>query len=457
MNGPSALVKFFNVANMPVLWDTAQLGGTKQSTGDTTWAHGYRLSDRSRNGVLVALCDSRLPIGDGASPCEVASSTLDTYYFNVTNHQGGDPDQVLTDALGQAVFMAHCDPEYWRNIVSKGPTAIMETSGDTMRRQDAIYSNRLTMIAAVVHGDTLSVAYTGENRLYLLHDGQLESLTSDSPESAGIRHFTRRLSNGDSVLLCTQGFYHSVYEAQIRHVLNTEHQPGHATRALLAAVSDTNQSGAVAVGVLTYRNILARTIFLSVLATLVVIATVFILASALTINQSSFSTWLSRLFSAASLPSPVTSTPIVPTATLVTPSQMPQVTPKPTSIPSATAIPATRTNTPTVQPTDTSTPTDTPEPTPTSTPTPTPTLTATPTVRYVIILPTRTSSPLPTATLVPKPLPTFPPTLTPKPPPPPPPKPTSPPSTATSQPKPTSPPPPPTPAPTVCPPGAVCH
>ena len=122
-----------------------------------------------------------------------------------------------------------------------------------------------TCVAAVVQGETLSVAHAGDSRAYLLRDGALERLTDDhsyvaeqvragaiSEESAQRSRFRNVITRavgieptitpdvsqrpvlpGDTLLLCTDGLTNMVPEDQIARTLQQAPSPQAAAERLI--------------------------------------------------------------------------------------------------------------------------------------------------------------------------------------------------------------------------------
>jgi len=135
-------------------------------------------------------------------------------------------------------------------------------------RDAAIHASRggmwTTMTAAVTHGVDLVIGHIGDSRAYLLHDGKLKKLTHDHRIDAGIAEeglsadpLMRELSgvlmealggpegecdpqvdnylltNGDQLLLCTDGLTDMVADAEIELVLNSATNAKSTCRSLI--------------------------------------------------------------------------------------------------------------------------------------------------------------------------------------------------------------------------------
>ena len=143
-----------------------------------------------------------------------------------------------------------------------------------------------TVLVAVAHEDTLTLAHVGDSRAYLLRDGSLRLLTDDhswveeqvkrgsltreeaqtSPyrnvitRSIGIGEsvqsdiLTERLREGDVILLCSDGLSGFIDEAAIRERLERA-SPSAAALALIDAANDAGGRDNITALVLTVRRI----------------------------------------------------------------------------------------------------------------------------------------------------------------------------------------------------------
>lgn len=131
-------------------------------------------------------------------------------------------------------------------------------------RDAAIHASRggmwTTMTAAVSHGVDLVIGHIGDSRAYLLHNGKLIKLTHDhraeadySPTDPLMRELSGvlvealgspegecdpqvdnyLLTNGDQLLLCTDGLTDMVDDTEIELVLNTATNSKSACRSLI--------------------------------------------------------------------------------------------------------------------------------------------------------------------------------------------------------------------------------
>lgn len=127
-----------------------------------------------------------------------------------------------------------------------------------------------TCTAAMLDGDRLAVAQVGDSRAYLLHQGELQQITTDhslvselveageiTPEEARTHQFrsyiTRalgldpyvlvdlyeiKIQTGDRLMLCSDGLYSMVEDADIRNIMATVGNPQECADMLVDAALD---------------------------------------------------------------------------------------------------------------------------------------------------------------------------------------------------------------------------
>lgn len=175
--------------------------------------------------------------------------------------------QAIYTLLGLALHT----PDWHFRWGAKEKNAVMFRMRDRFRRVNAallrdaaIHVSRggmwTTMTAALTHGTDLVIGHIGDSRAYLLHGGQLIKLTHDHREGAGVAEtdpLMRELSgvlndalgspegecdpqvddyllsDGDQLLLCTDGLTDMVDDTEIELVLNTAANAKSACQSLI--------------------------------------------------------------------------------------------------------------------------------------------------------------------------------------------------------------------------------
>lgn len=178
-------------------------------------------------------------------------------------HQAGE---VASATALEALRAAVTSGEGIRDAVTSANDAVYDKSTTDERLRGM--GTTLTA-ATLATGGTLLLGHVGDSRAYLLHDGQLERLTTDhslveeliqageiTPEEAeadprrsmitralGIEPdvevdlIPTQLFNGDRLLFCSDGLTGMVSEDEIRTVLTEEHDANAAARRLIAAAN----------------------------------------------------------------------------------------------------------------------------------------------------------------------------------------------------------------------------
>lgn len=333
------------------------MSGSKDYTGDTVYATSPRsFAGFTRRGVVMAIWDSkgvsRYSDTKQRNVAHAAVSTLrNTYSPKSTT---GNPGNLLADAVELSISNARYDSPYWKPDKNGSSDNIIVPNRDT--------AFDLTAIALTVAQNKLHVAYTGQNRAYLLRKGQLIQITEEPPTKGTARH-TLELQQGDRVLMCTEAVRERLYESQLAHILMREARPADAVNAILEVAARSFSKGNQSVGVLYCEPRLT-----SPQRMLLVMVGVFV------------SVLLSAMIWTSGVIRGPTASAQQPTA--LAPTAAPAMANAPTALPTLIAIMPTTTHTP--------------EPSPTLTPSPTATSTPRPTTS-----PTQTPAPISTATSVP--------------------------------------------------------
>lgn len=214
----------------------------------------YKLPDTDAatladKGYLYVLADGM----GGHQKGEVASAvTIDTvtaeYYASTISITKNDPEKSIVNALAQAIEKANLEV------------------------MDATQGGGTTIVAAVLHRDSLVVMNVGDSRAYLLRDNKLHLISKDHSlvsrlvemgkitdeealthprrnvlyqalgQGADVEIYTTReqLQLGDVVILCSDGLWGEVGDEQIKEVLNNTINPQEAIEQL---IDMANQSG----------------------------------------------------------------------------------------------------------------------------------------------------------------------------------------------------------------------
>ena len=199
-------------------------------------------STLASKGHLYVLADGM----GGHQKGEVASAiTIETvnaeYYTTVTSLEGGNPEEEIIQALATAIEKAN---NQVMNITEGGGT---------------------TVVAAVFHGDSLVTMNVGDSRAYLLRHNQLRLISKDHSlvrrlvemgkitEEEALTHprrnvlyqalgqgseveihiFSEKLELDDIVILCSDGLWGEVAEAEIKEVLSQTSSPLVAAKQLI--------------------------------------------------------------------------------------------------------------------------------------------------------------------------------------------------------------------------------
>jgi protein phosphatase len=155
------------------------------------------------------------------------------------------------------------DPRALEQAVADANQAILQAAADGQGREGM----GCTCTAAIVQGTTITLAQVGDSRAYLLHGHRLSQLTRDHSLVADLidsgeitqaearnhpwrSYITRALGIEDDVrpdmymidaaehdrlLLCSDGLYTMVDDAQIAHILGAHAKPQAAASALVSA------------------------------------------------------------------------------------------------------------------------------------------------------------------------------------------------------------------------------
>lgn len=196
----------------------------------------------AQKGHLYVLADGM----GGHQKGEVASAiTIETvnqeYYTRNSDNPAGEDRETIADDLVEAIQQAN------------------------VQVMDATQGGGTTIIATVLHSDTLVSMNVGDSRAYLLRDGELRLLSKDhslvsrlvemgkiTPEEAlnhprrnvlyqalgqggdlEIHIVTEKIQLGDVVILCSDGLWGEIGDQAITDILSTVSNPFLATQQLI--------------------------------------------------------------------------------------------------------------------------------------------------------------------------------------------------------------------------------
>ena len=362
-------------------WSGGSFSGPKVENQDyVVFTQSGDFADIERKGVLLIVCDGSESARCGAKASRSASlKVMEAYYGNT------EPDhpRALKAAVHQAALMIHNE--------GKG---------------DACKGMSTSIAAAVVFGEMVYVAWIGNTRVYVTHGGQIKHVNDAAPHypEEPISETKFMLDPGDRVLICTDGVYDVLEDAQLQRALQRNRNPEQAVDALIKGALDAGTTDNVSVAVCNLDKQgtaparaplpigrLAALVGLLVAA----FAVVGMVAGGIPVPPA-----VAGIFGDSDAEATARARTIIGTATAYAIEIAPK-TPTPTQTPTPTETPV-----PTATPINSPTPTVTETPLPTQTPTETPTSTPTPTRTRV---PTRppTRRPPATATEIPLPFPTF--------------------------------------------------
>ena len=196
----------------------------------------------ANKGYLYVLADGM----GGHQKGEIASAvTIETvnseYYATITSLEGDDSAEVIIRALS--------------NAIEKANNQVM----------DATEGGGTTVVAAVLHGDSLVTMNVGDSRAYLLRDNELHLISKDHSlvsrlvelgkisEEEALNHprrnvlyqalgqgaevdtyiFREKLKLNDIVILCSDGLWGEVSEPTLKEILSNTPSPLVAARQLI--------------------------------------------------------------------------------------------------------------------------------------------------------------------------------------------------------------------------------
>ncbi len=180
---------------------------------------------------------------------------------DVDESNGESREGAVTQQLAETVVVEHYADQL-RAAVERASQSVVEYGMEHHEAQGL----GSTLTAALIVNDTAYIANVGDSRTYLFHDGKLQRITHDHSlveqlvqagqitrdeaydhpsrnliyRSLGagkaevtVDIFTEQLSDGDALLLCSDGLWEMVRDPQIESILAEVQDPAEATRLLI--------------------------------------------------------------------------------------------------------------------------------------------------------------------------------------------------------------------------------
>lgn len=201
----------------------------------------------------------------GGSNIGLRKNNEDSYYINddckllaIADGMGGHEHGQLASRIAVEQFVSLAEgrcPESFS--LEQMKAMFVQANRAVYKKQEALHSGIMgtTLTAVLIDENQMYAGHVGDSRLYLLRDGVLTQLTLDhsyyaellrqgsldiplenrqkhvllkalGPEEQVDGQFLQEtLSAGDMLLLCTDGLYNSVQEAEMHHVMQNNTLP----------------------------------------------------------------------------------------------------------------------------------------------------------------------------------------------------------------------------------------
>ncbi len=245
--------------------------GKRRETNQDSYAILRRADLGGKRDALLVVADGMGGVKGG----EIASRTVaETVPEAILRHNG---DGIKgSSLLAEAIQTANEQVLAQNNAEARSETQRMGT----------------TCVAAILEGSALVVGNVGDSRAYLLHQGRLFQITQDHSqvwrqvqsgqmsreEARSSKHrnvvtrmvglneeletdiFPLNLTEGDVLLLCSDGLSSEIADAQIARVLAGSSSPQEASERLVNAALEAGGSDNITVVVLCYGKVAAQTL-----------------------------------------------------------------------------------------------------------------------------------------------------------------------------------------------------
>jgi PPM family protein phosphatase len=200
--------------------------------------------------------------------------------FVVADGMGGHHDGERASAIAVRIIAKHVIDNFYRSLVgAASPDAdrpiISEVLGEAFQKANETVSGEIpeggtTVTAAALLGDLLYVAHVGDSRAYLINADGIEQITRDhslvqrlieldqlTPEEAAahpqrnvlyraigqsenleVDVLTHRLPSGARLLMCSDGLWNQVPEANLLQIVQSTRSPQEACDHLITLAND---------------------------------------------------------------------------------------------------------------------------------------------------------------------------------------------------------------------------
>jgi serine/threonine protein phosphatase PrpC len=253
-------------------------GQVRANNEDSVLVEQPTSADAQRRGTLGLVADGMGGAAAGEVASQLAAETVHDFFYQSPNGSTGE-------ALGEAIRAANA--RIWNQANQHEEQAGMGS----------------TLTAVVVSDDNVTIGHVGDSRAYLVRKGSITQLTQDhswvaeqvaahilTPEEAehhprrnvitralgqkssvDVDVFTRRIRDGDSLLLCSDGLTRVVQDIEIEEEVSRS-QPREAVKRLIDLANKRGAPDNVSVAILRRASARRMPAYALILAFVVVYA-----------------------------------------------------------------------------------------------------------------------------------------------------------------------------------------